>query len=274
MMTATTSGAPSLVLDSDELARDYERISATRQFLSGKRLVGDLAIAAGERVLDVGCGTGLLAGHIADLVGPAGRVLGIDPLPLRIEIAQARARANLEFRVGDAYDLGGLPDSGFDVVCLNAVFHWLPEKTGPLREFARLLRPGGRLGISSGLKGERSRLQEIVAEVLAEPPFDRDRQARDSIIFRVDADEMRALLEATGFVPALIEVRTNEQVYPSAEAAIRFSEASSFGNFMGHLPSELRQQARAVVARRLAAVAGPEGIVRRGQRLIALAAKR
>jgi arsenite methyltransferase len=274
MMTATTSGAPSLVLDSDELARDYERISATRQFLSGKRLVGDLAIAAGERVLDVGCGTGLLAGHIADLVGPAGRVLGIDPLPLRIEIAQARACANLEFRVGDAYDLGGLPDAGFDVVCLNAVFHWLPEKTGPLREFARLLRPGGRLGISSGLKGERSRLQEIVAEVLAEPPFDRHRQARDSIIFRVDADEMRALLEATGFVPALIEVRTNEQVYPSAEAAIRFSEASSFGNFMGHLPSELRQQARAVVARRLAAVAGPEGIVRRGQRLIALAAKR
>jgi arsenite methyltransferase len=69
-------------------------------------------------------------------------------------------------------------------------------------------------------------------------------------------------------------VRTNAQVYPSAEAAIRFSEASSFGNFMGHLPSELRQQTRAVVARRLAAVAGPEGIVRRGQRLIALAAKR
>jgi len=53
------------------------------------------------------------------------------------------------------------------VVCLNAVFHWLPEKKGPLREFARLLRPGGRLGISSRLKGDRSRLQEIAAEVLA-----------------------------------------------------------------------------------------------------------
>ena len=272
--TSRAAGAPSLALDNDELARDYERISATRQFLSGKRLAADLAIATGERVLDVGCGTGLLAEHIADLVGATGRVLGIDPLPLRIEIARGRTRTNLEFRVGDAYDLGGLADADFDVVCLNAVFHWLPEKTGPLREFARLLRPGGRLGISTGLKGERSRLQEIVAEVMAEPPFDRHRQARDSVIFRVDADEMRALLEATGFVPTLIEMRTTEQVYPSAEAAIRYSEASSFGNFMGHLPPELRSQARAAVARRLAAVAGPEGIVRHGKRLVAVASKR
>lgn len=281
MKTAATSRAagasslaPSLALDSDALARDYEQISATRQFLSGKRLAADLAIAAGERVLDVGCGTGLLAEHIAGLVGPAGRVLGIDPLPLRIQLAQAKARVNLEFKVGDAYDLGGLPDMGFDVVCLNAVFHWLPEKTGPLREFARLLRPGGRIGLSSGLKGARTRLQEIVAEVLAEPLFDRHPRARDGIIFRVDEGEMRALLEDVGFVPTLIELRPTEQVHPSAEAAIRYSEASSFGNFLGHLPPELRQRAREAIAHRLAALAGPEGIVQHGKRLVAIALRR
>jgi len=86
---------PSLLLDNSELARDYDRISATLQFQSGKRLVADLAIEPGERVLDVGCGTGLLAEHIADLVGPEGRVLGIDPLPLRIGLALAKARLNL-----------------------------------------------------------------------------------------------------------------------------------------------------------------------------------
>src|SRR5260370_28335607 len=107
-----TVEAPSLVLDNSELARDYDRISATRQLLAGKRLVADLALQPGERVLDVGCGTGLLAEHIADLVGPTGRVLGVDPLPLRIGLALAKARPNLSFQVGGAYDFLRLPSLG------------------------------------------------------------------------------------------------------------------------------------------------------------------
>src|ERR1700738_4440396 len=92
METSVTQSTkrPSLTEDNDELARDYDRVSVDRQLQSGKMLVRDLAPRAGERVLDVGCGTGLLAQHIADLVGPTGHVLGVDPLPLRIELAQAR----------------------------------------------------------------------------------------------------------------------------------------------------------------------------------------
>jgi ubiquinone/menaquinone biosynthesis C-methylase UbiE len=262
---------PSLLLDNSELARDYDRISATRQFQSGKRLVADLAIKPGERVLDVGCGTGLLAEHIADLVGPEGRVLGVDPLPLRIGLALAKARSNLTFQVGDAYDLGDLPSSSCDVVVLNAVFHWLPEKTGPLLAFARLLRRGGRIGISTGLKGHVTRVHEIMRSALSEPPFDQYARRRESITFRVDADELRALFETTGFVPTLIEVRPTEQVHPSPEAAVRFSEASSFGNAFGHLPEELKPLAREAVRQRLEAIATPEGIVQHGSRLVAIA---
>jgi len=266
-----TVEAPSLALDNSELARDYDRISATRQFQSGKRLVADLAIKPGERVLDVGCGTGLLAEHIADLVGPAGRVLGFDPLPLRIGLALAKTHPNLAFQVGDAYDLDNLPSSSCDVVVLNAVFHWLPEKTGPLLAFARLLRRGGRIGISTGLKGHVTRLQQVMRQVLAEPPFDQYPRRRESITFRVDAEEMRALFETTGFVPSLIEVRPSEQVHPSPEAAIRFSEASSFGNAFGHLPEELKPLAREMLRKRLETIFPPEGIVQQGSRLVAVA---
>jgi arsenite methyltransferase len=267
-------GSPSLSLDSDELARDYERISATRQFQSGQRLCGDLGIKPGEHVLDLGCGTGLLAEHIADLVGPKGGVVGLDPLPLRIEIARSKKRANLEFEVGDAYRLEGLRDASFDVVVMNAVFHWLPEKTRPLLEAARVLKPGGRLGINTGLKGHVSRIHEIAAKVLSEPPFDRYPRSRPSITFRVDAEELRAFFEMTGFVPTLIEVRETNRMHPSPDAAIRFSEASSFGNFLGHLPSELRGRARTTIRQRLQAIMTADGIAQQGKRLIAVAVRR
>jgi arsenite methyltransferase len=239
--------------------------------LAGKRLVADLALQPGERVLDVGCGTGLLAEHIADLVGPTGRVLGIDPLPLRIGLALAKARPNLSFQVGDAYDLDGLPSSGCDVVVLNAVFHWLPEKTGPLLAFARLLRRGGRIGISTALKGHVWPIHQVMRQVLSEPPFDEYPRRREGLTWRVEPDELRALFETTGFVPTLIEVRPTEQMHPSAEAAIRFSEASSFGNAFGHLPDTLKPLAREAVRRRLEAIIPPEGIVQQGSRLIAIA---
>ncbi|HTR84277.1 MAG TPA: methyltransferase domain-containing protein [Reyranella sp.] len=267
-------GTPSLSLDDNELARDYDRISSTRQFEAGKRLIEDIKLRMGERVLDVGCGTGLLAEYIADIVGPSGYVLGIDPLPLRIELAAAKARANLAFKVGDAYDLEGLPDASFDVIVLNAVFHWLPQKTGPLLAFARLLRPGGRIGISTALKGHRTRLQEIVASVLAEPQFARYPRPRESLTFRVDGEELRALFETTGFAATQIEMRENEQRFPSAEAAIRFSEASSFGNFLGHLPDDLKFRARSIIRQRLTAITTADGILQHGRRLVAVAVRK
>src|ERR1700761_9073391 len=109
-------GTPSLHLDTDELARDYDRVSATRQFEFGKQLVAALNLRHGERVLDVGCGTGMLTQHIAEAVGSTGRVLGIDPLPSRIHIAldRARNRTNIAFEVSDVYDLAHHRDQSYD----------------------------------------------------------------------------------------------------------------------------------------------------------------
>jgi arsenite methyltransferase len=269
----TTMPALSLALDTPDLARHYEEVSAERQFTAGRRLVEALRLRAGERVLDVGSGTGRLAEHVADLVGPSGSVQAIDPLPLRIAIANWKARPNLSFRVGSAYELGSLSDASFDVVYLNAVFHWLPEKLEPLREFLRILKPGGRLGISTGSKDHPNRIQSIRRRVLEKPRFAAFPATKAGGPLRVNASELTALLHQAGFELERLEVLANTNHHADADAAIAFSEASSFGNFLGHLPEPLRAEARAEIRRELEAIKTPLGIQQEGGRLLAVALK-
>jgi len=134
--------------DSPELAVAYDEVGI-RQFEQGKLLISSLNIAEGECVLDIGAGTGRLAAYVAGIVGPCGRTVAIDPLPLRIEIAKTKADGNFEARVGRAEDLCEFSNETFDVVYLNSVFHWVEDKPRALAEILRVLRPGGRLGMSS-----------------------------------------------------------------------------------------------------------------------------
>ena len=263
----------SLTLDNQELAHHYERISVAHQFKAGQILIEELAVAPGEHVLDVGCGTGLLAEYVAGLVGPTGSIVGIDPLPLRVALAQQKGRSNLSCKVGTAYDLRDFPEASFDVVYLNAVLHWLPEKLEPLREIFRVLQRGGRLGISTGSKDHPNQLQALKALVLAREPYRRYAEASGGMTQRVSAGELESLLQQTGFAVQKMAVRPQVHHHPTPKAAIEFAEASSFGNFLGHLPTELRTAAREEIMRELEQYRTPEGIRRDGARIIAVALK-
>jgi arsenite methyltransferase len=234
----------SLDLDTKQLAEEYERISLERQFQTGKRLIAEIGINPGDAVLDIGAGTGLLAQYVATLVGPEGRVVGIDPLPMRIEIANPKNRPGLSFRVADANDLSEFNENEFDAAYMNAVFHWLPDKRGPLRQVFRVLKKGGRLGIVTGVKGNANPLQKIRERVMQRPPYNQHPQAMGPVAYRVTEVELQDFLTEAGFTIAKLETRSRESPEASPEALIRFSEASSFGNFLGHLPVELRAAAR------------------------------
>jgi ubiquinone/menaquinone biosynthesis C-methylase UbiE len=257
----------SLAFDRPDLAEHYEQISAERQFKFGQQLIADLGVAPGERVLDIGCGTGLLARHTAEAVGPGGAVIGIDPLPLRIELAQKKAQPNLRFQVGNAYDLGDFLASSF------AVFHWLPDKHAPLREIFRVLKPGGRVGIATGSKEHPGQIQPAKQRVLSRAPYSDYPAARSGASHPVTADELRALLEEAGFAVESLAIRPKSTFLPTAGAAIDFSEASSFGNLLGHLPESLRVTARREIEAELELLRTPDGIPQGGANLVVIARK-
>ncbi len=109
-------------------------------------------IQPGEKVLDVGCGTGTLAIEVQQRVGAMGRVFGVDPGTQQIARARSKAaRRNLpiDFQIGVIEHLA-FPDQTFDVVLSTLMMHHLPDdlKRQGLAEIARVLKPGGRLVIA------------------------------------------------------------------------------------------------------------------------------
>jgi ubiquinone/menaquinone biosynthesis C-methylase UbiE len=134
--------------------RAYELCGAVcfagRRHRAFARLAALSGAEAGDRVLDVGCGTGYLTRHMATAVGPQGAVTGVDPSPTVLAYARRKSQsgrgAPCTYQEGIAEALD-LPDASFDTVVTSLMLHHLPEELRPvaLGEMCRVLRPGGRL---------------------------------------------------------------------------------------------------------------------------------
>lgn len=139
-------GKPTLQAQVDA-ANAYEALFVAALFGQWAPKVADAAqIQPGQRVLDVACGTGILAREIAPRVGSVGRVVGIDPSPGMVAVAKQLAPA-IEWREGVAESLP-FPDQSFDAVVSQFGLMFFTDCRQALREMLRVLTPGGRLAVA------------------------------------------------------------------------------------------------------------------------------
>ena len=185
----------------------------------GRRTVERLNLQPGWRVLDVGCGTGASVLPAAEAVGPRGSVLGVDLADRLLEQARAKASQyhleNVEFRSGDMMELG-FPDGHFDAIISVFSVFFVPDMAAAVRELWRMVRPGGKLAITTWGPSFFAPVYAIWREaVRSERP---DLYAAFNPWDRIDSPEQLRQLLASGGIPDA------EIVHEAGQQDLRFPQ--------------------------------------------------
>lgn len=131
-------------------AERYQRISGLQRNV-GKGLIQNyIKSCSGDAILDLGCGTGELSAHLAELVGQHGKIVAVDPDVHRVHVAQETHKGvkNLMFHEGSTTYFPGMSSETYDIIFSNAVLHWVPDKSEAFEKMFRSLRPGGKIVMS------------------------------------------------------------------------------------------------------------------------------
>jgi len=182
-------------------AETYESYFVPAMFLPWSRiLLGHAGLQPRQRVLDVACGTGIVARQAAPLVGAQGQVVGLDMNPAMLGVARSRpapSGAAIQWQQGNAMALP-FPEGSFDAVLCQHGLQFFPDRDGAAREMLRVLTPSGRAVVivlqTLAQHPVFEALMESVARNLALPV-----SAVSTPFILSDAEELRSLFRVAGF---------------------------------------------------------------------------
>ncbi|WP_290811961.1 class I SAM-dependent methyltransferase [Halovivax sp.] len=208
----------------------YERYLVPGMFEPwADRLLDRVDLRASDRLLDVACGTGIVARRGAARMGGEGTVVGIDINEGMLGVAEASAAdlaPRIEWRRGDATDLP-FADERFDVACCQQALQFVEAPGVALEEMHRVLAPDGRIGVSVWRPIEHNGAYEVLADALARHVGDDAATMMRSPFPAWDADDLRSLVGDAGFDECSITVEVGSMRYPSTAEFVRREAASS-----------------------------------------------
>jgi len=239
-------GAPELTTAYDDIHDDYDEFWVSEAAAPVDRLVRELALAGGERVLEAGCGTGYGTCLLAEAV-PAGMVTGVDLSAGMLSLAREKlahtGAANVTLVRGDALEVLRR-QADLDLVFTSWVLGYIALR--PFFTAAReALRPGGRLALVVHRQDSPARELGIFHRLVAEDPAVLERSV--DFDFPRDDDHLREVLGACGLEPRRLWQGQCTFSYPSAEGALEHLLRSGAGTVFY---DAIEQDARETLRRR------------------------
>ena len=223
-----------------------------------------LAAMAGERILDIGCGSGQTSMELARAVDPGGAVLGMDLSTPLLEIARRRASGiqGLSFAQGDAQVFPYVPES-FDAAYSRFGVMFFADPVAAFINIRRALKPGGRLAFACWRPPDENPIltlpMQAAAPYLPPIPPAAEPEAPGPFAF-ASQERVRSILAAAGF--EAINAAPHDEAVGSGdlETVLALSlRVGMLGRFLNENPS-MREVATQPVRAALAAHDGPEGV--------------
>jgi len=198
-------------------------------------------LQAGERVLDVACGTGLIARLAAEHVGRGGSVTGIDVAPDMIDLAKtthAPQGANIDWQVSDAASLP-FPDSAYDVVLCQMGLMFMEDQSAAVAEMRRVAVPGGRVLLNT--PGAIQPIFESMAQAIVEH-ISPDLGGFVRAVFAMhDPDVVATLLRSAGLHDVSATVSTvTFHLPPPAEFLWQYISVTPMGPVVAAAPDDAK----------------------------------
>jgi trans-aconitate 2-methyltransferase len=226
----------------------YKRASE-HQKSWGKRLIAELEFKGDERVLDLGCGDGVLTTELAKLV-PDGLALGIDASESMIETARKyNDGANVRF---EQLDINAIDfESEFDLVFSNATLHWVKDHGKLLRNVYKALKDRGTARFQFAGDGNCSNLIRILRETMSAKEYASCFINFDWPWYMPSVDEYQALLDGVAFVEKKVWSENADKHFESAEAMTKWIDQPSLVPFLGYVGEKYSQRFRNEVVKRM-----------------------